>query len=422
MVRIRFSYWVLGVCGLIPGVLGACSSDEGEPDSTVAGAGSGTVTAGTGGSSGSGGLSGAAGSSAGSSNVPGGGRGGSGSAASGGAAGGAAQGKDFWCDGYPHGADVSPGWIEIQAVVSAIGTGSMTSPIVGCQKGAGSFVVSAMGEEQDEIDTTSMRFEITSGYDGPGVYEGRIQTGLNAAFSHSDVGAFASTAVTDCKICVNGDELSGTVSCIGLEAPAGELPAVGHVPSGAFTCPGAAAKPESVAVTPAQPLESVLCHYIDKLGCPGATSVAACESHIADIGLEPLPCYVEYDRWGACFVGSRPTEFTCGTSDTLELTSGDCATELTTLETCRANGGGGSGPGDGGPNDLTATPECDAFCAQQMAACGTECDRGFDCVVPGGWCKEAQLEYLRCGADPSAWQCGDGGFSLVCRGYTLTCP
>lgn len=254
---------------------------------------------------------------------------------------------------------------------------------------------------------------------------GRVGTGVRASFSHSDVGGFASSDVTDCTICVNGDELSGTVSCIGLEGALGSFPIVSHISDGRFTCVGAAEKPASAPVVPAPPLPSVLCHYIEKLGCPGAASVPECEAHLNEIVLRPLPCYVEYDRWSTCFSGSRPTEFMCGTSDTLVLRGGACVTELTALETCRANGGsaGNSGNPPGGPNDLSGTPECDAFCAQQLAACGTECDRAFDCTVPTGSCSEKQLAYLECGADPTAWQCSEGGgYSLVCCGAMPACP
>ncbi|HEX6767003.1 MAG TPA: hypothetical protein VF103_16015, partial [Polyangiaceae bacterium] len=269
----------------------------------------------------------------------------------------------------------------------------------------------------DEVDSTTMRFELTSGYHGPGIYTGRLAEGVSAAFSHSDVGSFASASATDCTFCVNEDGLSGTVSCIGLEGPEGAGLKVAHIPSGVFTCPGALPKPAELPVTEPAPLDQVVCHYVEKLGCPGAMSQADCRAHLDDIVLDPQICYVEYERWLECIIGERPSEFSCGTSDTLSVTSGDCSTELATLETCRANG-----PGGGGPDDLTRTPECDTFCAVQMQVCGTECDRLFDCKVPTGSCPRAQLAYLTCGADPSAWMCFGTGYSLVCSNDISTCP
>lgn len=393
---------VVGVCVSVTAVLGACSSNATD-DSPSSEAGAAGVTSGAGGSSAgvSGGRGGAAGSAAAS----------------------AGQGSAFWCSDYPTGSVVSAGWVDIRAAVPRVGGGAMTSPIVKCEAAGDHWLVSANGTETDGIDETTMRFEITRGYHGPGVYTGRLADGISAAFSHSDVGSFVSASATDCTICINEDALSGTVSCIGLEGPEGAGLKVGHIASGAFTCAGALPKPAELPVTMTAPLDPVVCHYVAKLGCPGALPPADCRSHINDIVLDPQPCYVEYDRWTTCVAGERPSQFACGTSDTLSVTSGACSTELDTLTRCRANvGGGRGGGGGGGPNDLSGTPECDAFCAQQMQACGTQCDRAFDCVIPSGSCREAQLAHLRCGADPSAWMCFGAGYSLVCRGDIDTCP
>ena len=174
-----------------------------------------------------------------------------------GGVGGGRPPRPFWCPRY-RSSDAAPsGWVEISAKVARRGTGPMTSPINSCTVPAGSargdWSVVALGKESDGVDETAMSFKVTGVYEGPGWYAAAPADGIFASFAHGDVQslAFGSVPTSDCELCINDDGLSGTVSCWGLETPAGSSYEVGYIEHGSFTCPNAQAKPADAPTDPA---------------------------------------------------------------------------------------------------------------------------------------------------------------------------
>jgi hypothetical protein len=369
---------------------GACSSGGG------AAAGDATGASGSGGgSSDAGGMGGATG-------------GDTGGADAGGADGGRPP-RPFWCSDYRmDNTRVPPGWVAISADVIGLGSGGMTSPIQSCQVGATDWAVIASGTERDGIDETMMSFRITGTYQGPGRYAGTLAQGISVSFQHDDVGAFAFATVpsSECELCINDDGLSGTVSCWGLESPPGSALETAYIESGAFTCADAQAKPASAPTDPPTlsglSSTALLCHYLKKLDCPGRPPDDTCIMHGDRISLDS-PCAAQWDAWRGCLVHERPSDYRCGTAETLTVASGACATELAAFNACRAN-------------DATTTPECDAFCALLQSRCGKFCIRDSDCHVylSTGSCLAATLGYLTCAVQGTALTCyPDGTYGAV---------
>jgi hypothetical protein len=370
----------------------ACSSGGGAGTRDATGAG-----ASGGGSTGAGGTGGAD----------------AGGADAGGAdAGGADAGRPprpFWCSDYRmDNTRVPPGWVSIGANVIGLGSGGMSSPILSCEVGAADWAVTASGTERDGIDDTMMSFRIAGTYQGPGRYVGTLAQGISVSFQHDDVGTFSFATVpsSDCELCINDDGLSGTVSCRGLESPPGSPLETGYIDSGAFTCPNAEPKPTSAPTDPLRPSglssTAILCHYLKKLNCPGRPPDDTCIMHGDRISLSS-PCAAEWDAWRVCLIAQRPSEYRCGTGETLTVASGACETELAALRACRAN-------------DATTTPECDAFCATLLSRCGKSCIRNADCRVylSTGGCLAATLGYLTCAVEGTALTCyPDGTYGAV---------
>jgi hypothetical protein len=217
----------LSCCCLISLALLACSSktsskpDSGGMDPSVGGTAAGGTSAGN--TAGAGGSSTATGGAAGS------GSGGNADAGS----------RDASQDGNPPGAcgaggSADEGWVEIQAAVSGLGKGLMTSPILRCERDGGRLAVLAAGTEQDEVDYAVMRIVIPQGFTGPGVYTTEGQA-VAVDVYHDDVTGFSTTSSSRCQVCVGSDGQSGSFTCTGLSEWGGSRTM--DVTSGAFTCP-----------------------------------------------------------------------------------------------------------------------------------------------------------------------------------------
>lgn len=410
--------WPSAICLLLAACSGGASSSEHAEGGT--GAGGGAATAGTG----SGGL---ATSSAG------------GATSAGGQANavGGVTGKAFWCPDYPVNNTAAPeGWISISSVVMQRGSGSMTSPIQSCNADASDWSVSANGTERDGVDQTTMSFHITGKYTGPGRYSGTLTQGISAAFSHDDLGAFsfASIGSSECDLCVNDGGLSGTVSCWGLETPAGSALNVAYIPFGSFTCANAPHKPTDAAnadpEVSAISSASVLCHYLERLGCAGRPAAASCIMHSDHLVLDG-PCAAQWTAWIGCLEDQRPSAFQCAKDpegDVLTVAGGECDSELGSLRACRsgmnaAGGAQGAGGSAGSNMDVADSAECGAFCDALRTKCGITCERSIDCVVYPNECPAAVRAYLSCAAEGDALACGQGGYSIAnCSRDTVTCP
>lgn len=391
----------------------ACTSDDDEgDDSGSSGQGGGAANA-SGGAAGTG-VSGSAGST--------GNRGGAGSGGAAGSAGGGVT-RPFFCPDYPQG--LSEGWIELGVSLVGGASGPMDSPIQTCTLDGASLSVRASGVESDGVDDTVMSIEIAGGYHGPGYYAGTPSNGLSASFSHSDIGiAFASVSSTYCEICVNDDGLSGTLGCWGLESPSGSAFDLAHIAAGWFTCSGAQPKPATLPTTPREPLyfggSSWLCHYLELLECPGRSPAESCVRTHDIIALDG-PCSEESGAWSACIQGERPSEYRCAETpgDELVLTSGACATELSTMHQCRVD----AGAGGNGSTGLETSPECDAYCTMLLERCGIACSRGISCRVEPGQCVESTRAYLQCLVTGDNTQCADGGGAVTfCQRDASLCP
>jgi len=217
----------LTYCCLVALALLACSSktsskpDSGGMDTSVGGTGAGGTsvggTTGVGGSTAAGGATG-----------NGGGSGGNADAGS----------RDASQDGNPPGAcgaggSADEGWVEIQASVSGVGNGLMTSPILRCERDGGRLAVLAAGTEQDGVDYTVMRIVIPQGFTGSGVYTTEGQA-VAVDVYHSDVTGFSTTSSSRCQVCVGADGQTGSFTCTGLSEWVGSRTM--DVTSGAFTC------------------------------------------------------------------------------------------------------------------------------------------------------------------------------------------
>ena len=389
---------VIGVMGMIALVAPGCSG--GSPASPT-GTGGGGAT-GTGGTS-----------------VDGGGTGGAGVDAAADAATDTGRPPGpFWCTDYAESA-AQTGWVQLAVTVPSRGSGPMTSPIQSCEVGATSWSVSASGTEADGIDETTMTFAISGTYQGPGRYTGTLAQGLSGSFSHDDLGTtpFTTVASTDCDICVNADGRSGSVSCWDLERSSGSATQFAFVTAGNFKCPGAQAKPADAPTDQPSgsgvgglPSGDVLCHYLSKLDCPGRPADADCARHSDAIGLGNT-CPDEWINWLTCAEQQPPSDYRCGMGDDLVMASGACATELSTLRTCRANAA------------VPTSPECDAFCAKVQSQCQLPCQRNVDCTTYDPHCAASKLAYLKCGVQNDKVVCGTTtGFILGCTYDDSVCP
>jgi hypothetical protein len=395
--------WLAVACGTKD------ASPDPEPGSGGAGAVSGASGAGAGGAGASsmGGVGGAAGSgamSAGGSGASG--RGGAGAAGAGaGASGAAGSGelpRPFWCPGYVESPSQS-GWVSLKIVLPDGTSGGMSSPIQMCQASETAWSVTASGEEQDGVDMTTMAFSITGTYHGPGYYAGSLGEGISGSFSHSDFGTpvYASTADSDCELCINEDGLSGTVKCWALEAPREMGSAFAYVEAGQFACPGAQPKPADQPTVPPYvsavggvPPGGIVCHYLEKLNCPGHVDYETC-ARASDSEVLNGSCYGPWEAWLPCVNQLSPSEYRCGRDGKdLEMASGACATELAAVRACR---------------DIASvrnSPECDALCDKAMAQCNAPCDRPIWCDPYEPHCAASKLEWLRCAVEGTAVTCG----------------
>jgi hypothetical protein len=336
---------------------------------------------------------------------------GSGGTTVGGSAGTGVVERPFWCDEYRAvEASQREGWVSINPSVVNRGAGNMTSPIQSCTGSGASWSVTASGTEEDGIDTTTMSFQIAGGYHGPGRYPGKLADGISVSFSHSDLDvSFASVASSECEICVNDDGLSGTVQCRALESPLGSALELAHIPSGQFTCTGAAVKPSSAATTTrtftSYSGSTWLCHYLEQLGCPEHTPPDSCvRTH--DIILIDGPCSPETSAWQGCIGRERPSQLSCADypGDDLVTATGGCETERTAMRDCRIL----AGAGGNGSTGVETSAECDAFCNKLLAQCGVACSRSI-CRVDPDQCADSTKAFLACLTEDGHVTCGDSG-------------
>jgi len=378
----RVARWAIGVV-LVGLLASACGSSPSPPGGTgTAGAGGGTGTAGAGG--GDGGVSDGGGGADGDGGLP----------------------RPFWCPAYQETPGLA-GWVSIHVVLPDGTSGGMTSPIQMCQVGAGAsggdWSVTAAGTERDGIDETTMSFKITGTYHGPGYYAGSLSQGISGSFSHSDLGTqvYASVATSDCELCINEDGLSGMVKCWDLEATVGTSTAFAYVDVGQFTCPNALPKPADQPTVPPEvsgvggvPPGAIVCHYLDKLNCPGRVDYDTCVKN-SDHEVLVGQCYGPWETWLPCVNMQSPADYRCGRNgQDLEMASGACATELARVRECR---------------DIVSvrnSPECDALCAKALSQCNAPCDRPTWCDPYGTHCAASKLNWLRCAVQGSAVTCG----------------
>lgn len=334
--------------------------------------------------------------------------------------------RPFWCSDYQTNNRMTPpGWVTMSVVVMKVGYGGMSSPIQDCQVGTSDWSVSASGTESDGVDETTMQLRINGSYQGPGRYAGTLAQGMSYAFSHDDLGpvVFSSVPTSECEFCINDDGLSGTLKCWGLETPAGSDLEVAHVVGGAFTCSNAQAKPAD-APTDLPPLAGlsntqIICHYLQKLNCPGRPSDATCNMHGDAISIDG-PCRTEWSDWESCFVHARPSLYQCDSGDLMKVASGACSTELAALRACRAapsgaGGAGGGSSGTGGTGGLTglqASPECAAFCAAVTSRCGFTCTPVNDCIMYAGQCEAGSRDMLACAVTADHLFCGTNNWII----------
>ena len=132
------------------------------------------------------------------------------------------------------GGSADEGWVAIQASVTGVGKGLMTSPILRCESDGGRLAVLAAGTEEDLVDYTVMRIVIPQGFTGPGVYTTEGQA-VAVDVYHSDVTGFSTTSSSRCQVCVGADGQSGSFTCTGLSEWVGSRTM--DITSGAFTCP-----------------------------------------------------------------------------------------------------------------------------------------------------------------------------------------
>jgi hypothetical protein len=377
---------------------GAVSGSAGAGGASSAGTGAAGAGAPTGGAAGSGAASAGGSGTSGDGGV---GAAGAGAGASG-TAGNGALPRPFWCPGYQETPSLAS-WVTIHTVLPDGTSGPMTSPIQSCQVGATDWALSASGEEQDGVDQTTMSFSITGTYEGPGYYLGSLAQGISGSFSHSDLGtqAFASSADSDCELCINEDGLSGMVQCWALEAKLEMGSAFAYIAAGQFTCAGALPKPADQPTVPPYvspvggiPPGGIVCHYLEKLSCPGRVDYDTC---VKDSDSEVLngDCYGPWQTWLPCVNGLSPSEYRCGRDgQDLEMASGACESELTAVRTCRDI------------SSVRNSPECDALCDKALAQCNAPCDRPIWCDPYEPHCAESKLDWLRCAVEGSAVTCG----------------
>lgn len=391
---------------LLVGLLVSACSSSSAPSGSGGAGGASATNGGAGGSVGTGGTSATNGGA-------GGGTGGSAADA------GNQPPGAVWCPGYQESADQA-GWVSIDVVLQSSVEGGMTSPIQSCQVGATDWSVTAAGTERDGIDETTMSFKIAGTYKGPGYYRGTLAQGISGSFSHDDLGSqvYASVASSDCELCINQDGLSGTVNCWDLEATVGTSTAIAYIDMGQFKCPNAQAKPAAQPTVPPPqsgvggiPSGAIVCHYLDKLDCPGRADYATCVKK-SDTEVLVGQCYGPWEQWLPCANLQPPSDYRCGRGDDLEMASGACATELAAARKCRD------------AVAVMASPECDALCAKAQDVCGAACDRPTFCEPYDPHCAASKLDWLRCAVQGSAVTCGTGGHYVVlgCNYNDSLCP
>jgi hypothetical protein len=310
--------------------------------------------------------------------------------------------RPFWCTAYQEKSGLA-GWVSIDVILPSGLSGGMTSPIEACQISATDWSVMASGTERDGVDRTTMAFKITGTYHGPGYYKGSLAQGISGSFSHSDLGTqvYSSVATSDCDFCINEDGLSGTVKCWDLEATVGTSTAFAYIDVGQFTCPNALPKPADQPTVPPKtsgvggiPPGAVVCHYLEKLGCPGRVDYETCVKN-SDHEVLNGTCYGPWETWLPCVNTQSPSNYRCGRDGRdLEISSGACATELAAVRKCF---------------DIASvrnSPECDALCAKAKDKCSAPCDRPTWCDPYGTHCAASKLDWLRCAAQDTAVTCG----------------
>ena len=322
--------------------------------------------------------------------------------------------RPFWCPAYQETSGLA-GWVSINVILPSGTSGGMTSPIQTCQIGASDWSVMAAGTERDGVDQTTMAFKINGTYHGPGYYAGSLAQGISGSFSHDDLGpqVYASVSTSDCDLCINEDGRSGVVKCWDLEATVGTGAAFAYIDSGQFTCPNAMPKPADQPTVPPQmsgvggiPPGAVVCHYLDKLNCPGRVDYDTCVKN-SDHEVLVGQCYGPWETWLTCVNMQSPANYRCGRNgQDLEMISGACAAELAAVRTCRDAA------------SVLASPECDALCAKAQTQCNTPCDRPTWCEPYGTHCAAAKLAWLRCAVQGSAVTCGTTPGTYLVLGCT----
>lgn len=322
--------------------------------------------------------------------------------------------RPFWCPDYQQNPDLA-GWASIDVILPDGTSGGMTSPIQTCQVGASDWSVMAAGTERDGIDQTTMSFKITGTYHGPGYYTGSLAQGISGSFSHDDLGTqvYASVATSDCDFCINEDGLSGTVKCWDLEATVGTSTAFAYIDVGQFTCQSALPKPADQPTVPPEvsgvggiPPGAIVCHYLDKLNCPGRLDYDTCVKN-SDQEVLAGQCYGPWETWLTCVNMQSPSDYRCGRDgQDLEMASGACATELGAVRTCRDT------------VSVLSSPECDALCAKALAQCNAPCDRPTWCEPYDPHCAASKLSWLQCAVQGSAVTCGTTPNTYLVLGCT----
>ncbi len=225
--------------------------------------------------------------------------------------------RPFWCTAYQEKSGLA-GWVSINVILPSGLSGGMTSPIEACQVSATDWSVMASGTERDGVDRTTMAFKIAGTYHGPRYYKGSLAQGISGSFSHSDLGTqvYSSVATSDCDFCINEDGRSGTVKCWDLEATVGTSTAFAYIDFGQFTCPSALPKPADQPTVPPKtsgvggiPTGAVVCHYLEKLGCPGRVDYETCVKN-SDHEVLNGTCYGPWETWLTCVNTQSPSRRT----------------------------------------------------------------------------------------------------------------
>lgn len=130
----------------------------------------------------------------------------------------------------------------------------------------------------------------------------------------------------------------------------------------------------------------------------------------------------------SCSTSGDCTKWSCAckdgtTSSVSECVNHACAGANVCDGMCSSNGGLASATPL--PN-VSASAECDAFCAKVQAlgcAGDNRCERSFWCAVSPGECADQKRAYLQCEVDQGSWSClPDSGWSVSSSCPNAQCP